>query len=356
MKGILQTGLAMCLETQQEGCKNMDLEWLYSTPSNLLWVDKVYIPKSMYSLITDEYPCDIFDNGKSHEAAKVNKLVFEILESVGILEILKPNIISQETSDLLYEQIESDYDLLKNAGIAKDVENGHFVRMGDENYCRPMLWSLYAALLISQQNDATFLLKDSETEYLKNLWGIKYYGRDMLSSERNEVINNVLSIIFPDLSLGHDFLFDSKDHCEMCARYTSCSDKYIGEIEKQLFYILEQREKEEVKQLCSVIDRISNNTINSMCPMDVNEFLRELNCEKIKAQKKLSKVFPKIERWTSLITTISTPLTLGTIWDKDVLSIIGATGLGISQAIDKISSNVKDKYQWVNLLNKACLQ
>jgi hypothetical protein len=321
-------------------------------PSNLLWVDKVYIPKSMYDLIINEHACDIFDNGKSQEVAKVNKLIFEVLSSLGILETLQPNIISQETSDLLYRQIESDILLLKDLEEAMDEGNGHFVRVGNESYCRPMLWSLYAALLVSQQNDATFLLKDSETEYLKKLWSIKYYGENLLSVERNEAIANVLTVLFPDLHLGHEFLFDSKEKCNICTRYNLCSDKYLSEIEKQLFYILEQREKEEVKQLCQILDRISSRQINSMSAMDVNELLRELNCEKIRAQKKLAKVFPKVEKWTSLIASISVPLAFGSLWDKDMLTILGAAGLGLSQTIDKIALAVKNNYRWVGLLNK----
>lgn len=352
MKSILQTGLAMCLETQQGVCKNMDLEWLYMAPSNLLWVDKVYIPKSMHDLIINEHACDIFDNGKSQELAKVNKLIFEVLSSLGILETLQPNIISQEASDLLYRQIESDLLLLKNLEEANDEDDGHFVRVGDEHYCRPMLWSLYAALLVSQQNDATFLLKDSESDYLKKLWSIKYNGMNLLSTERNEAISNVLTVLFPDLHLGHEFLFDSKEKCEICTRYNLCSDKYLSEIEKQLFYILEQREKEEVRQLCHILDRISSNQINSMSTMDVNELLRELNYEKIRAEKKLAKIFPKVEKWTSLITAVSVPLAFGSLWDKDMLTILGTAGFGLSQAIDKISSRLKDNYRWVGFLNK----
>lgn len=306
----------------------------------------------MYDLIINEHACDIFDNGKSQEVAKVNKLIFEVLSSLGILETLQPNIISQETSDLLYRQIESDILLLKDLEEAMDEGNGHFVRVGNESYCRPMLWSLYAALLVSQQNDATFLLKDSETEYLKKLWSIKYYGENLLSVERNEAIANVLTVLFPDLHLGHEFLFDSKEKCNICTRYNLCSDKYLSEIEKQLFYILEQREKEEVKQLCQILDRISSRQINSMSAMDVNELLRELNCEKIRAQKKLAKVFPKVEKWTSLIASISVPLAFGSLWDKDMLTILGAAGLGLSQTIDKIALAVKNNYRWVGLLNK----
>lgn len=96
---MFQTGLALGnLSGNCEAC-NIDLSWLYSSPSKLLWLDKIVVTDYLWKLLDNpnlaKYgEINDGDNLRRITYDKSNKLVFEILDSVGLIERISDNFVS----------------------------------------------------------------------------------------------------------------------------------------------------------------------------------------------------------------------------------------------------------------------
>lgn len=350
MKNIFQSGLALGIDTGACSCCNINFEWLFNSTTNLLWVDKIFITQTMWDLITKENGRTAeFSKGKDEASSKAIKLIFEILKSVNLIEIIDiSNVISKSQSDQIFDQIDSDLSLLANN--YNTINDGHIIQMEENQYCAPALWTLYASILLSQLYNANFTLEENELDYLKKLLPLKLQNTLAINvgNKNNMAINEVLRLSLPSINLGHSYLFDSAEICAECSRELECKDSYLIDIEKQIFNILTQREYDEVQQLCMTLDRICSSKFKNDFEIEPALLMRELATEKIKIQKNINRVFPKVERWNNLITTISTTLSLGAFIDKPILTGIGGAGLLVSQATKSISDYYLSKNKWVN--------
>lgn len=257
MKKILQTGLAFGIENGSCSACNLNYSWIFGTPSNLLWVDKIVVTKSIWDIVTKETNFPIEKDEKhnvirDYRIGKTIKLVFEILNSVNLIEILDSNQITEEDSNLIYNQINEDINLLKNNGMVKS-DDGHMYSIDNYEYCIPMLWTLYASLVFSRRNNCNFSLDNSELSYLQTLLPIKL-GRNISIGEKTSAISEVLELFIPEVDLWPEYLFQDLNHCNRCINIRKCNDSYLGDVEKRLFNLLEQREHEEIIEFCRVLD------------------------------------------------------------------------------------------------------
>lgn len=154
MKNILQSGLALGIPTQHCNCINMDFNWIFANPTNFLWVDNVIVTESMWSIITGTGSLGFVEKSKQDSFSKTIRHVYSILNDVGIVKIISDNSITQEEGDNLYNKIQDDIELLGESV----KEQGDRMKIGRYCYCPPALWSLYAALYLSRNNNACFML------------------------------------------------------------------------------------------------------------------------------------------------------------------------------------------------------
>lgn len=354
MKKILQTGLAFGIENGSCSACNLNYSWLFNTPSNLLWVDKVVVTKPMWKILTrdqsaaekDEKHSGIFD----YRIAKTIKLVFEILKSVNLIEILDSNEISEDDSKLIYNQIDEDISLLKNNGLVKS-DDGHLYSIGDYEYCVSMLWTLYASLIFSRRNDCNFSLEYSEFSYLQTLLPIKL-GYSVSIGEKSSAISEVLDLFIPEVDLWPKYLFQDLGHCNNCINIKKCDDTYLLDVEKRLFSLLEQREHEEIIEFCRVLDSICDTKFKNDLEIDTRELIRELNIEKVKVQRKLNKSYNRVKNWSKFIGIVSAGLSLGALFNCPTMTAISGVGVFASQTIEQVNDYFQKKYNWVNFVNQ----
>ncbi|WP_143058361.1 hypothetical protein [Prevotella sp. khp7] len=347
MKNILQSGLALGIPTQHCSCTNMDFNWIFSNPTNFLWVDNVIVTESMWSIITGTDALGFVEKSKQDSFSKTVRLIYSILNDVGIVKVISDKSITQEEGDNLYNKILDDIELLGDSV----KEQGSRMKIGKYCYCPPALWTLYAALYLSRNNNACFMLDQSEMAFLKKVLPLKMDKQVRIASS-NTAINEVLSITLPSFELWHHYLADSANKCNLCVNERKCKDEYLSVIEKQVFNLLEYRERDEIKQLCLLMDRICSDRFKEEYEIDPKDLLHEINVEKVKVQRKLNTTYKNIERWKNIVMTISAGLAMGGFFGNGTLSAIGGMGLLATNVLGANISQVEKKHRWVNLFNK----
>ena len=348
MKNIFQKGLALGIPSVSCSCSNMDFEWLYANPMNLLWMDNLVITQNMWNLVMSECHSANFGKGKEDVFAKSNKLIYSILNDVGLVKILPDGCIDEDTKNEIYSQIESDLELLGNSVKEED----DLLWINRYCYCIPSLWTLYASLFLSRQNNAGFMLFENELSYLKTILPLKYPNMSpMPIARRATAINEVLKMALPNFKVGHEYLFDSMERCSVCVKIDECKDSYLSKIEKQVFTILEYREREEINQLCTLMDRICSEKFLNDYEIAPSELMHEINVERVKVQRKINKIYRTFERWKNVVMTVSAGMTLGGFFSYPTLAAVGASGVLATNVADKILTEQEKKSKWVNLFN-----
>lgn len=354
MKKLFQTGLALGNISGNCSACNIDLSWLYHTPSKLLWLDKIVVTDYLWNLLVSPprtvYKEDHDINTYQRDLMqKTGKLVFELLDSVGLIEHISENFVSDDNYEAINKQIDSDFDLLLELGKVK-TEDSHIYSIGECQYCKPRLWTLYFSLLAARRLDANISLDKEELFYLRTLLPLKLYG-DVSVSRSSNAINEILEMKIPQVNIWPKLAFNDKEKCFMCANLDKCNDSYLLDLEKKLFTLLEYRQHDEIQEFCTVLNRICNTRFINQYEVDSAELLRELNIEKVKIQARLNKTYKKVDNWVKVVGTISAALSLGAIFNCPELSPIGAVGLFSSNVGEKINDYFKNKYRWVNFVN-----
>ena len=344
-KCIFQNGLALGNAHDACSCSNINVDWIFKHPSNLLWVDKILVTKDMFKNIVSS-DVDMKDTRYSAVEKSV-KLIYQILDSVGLVQIIDDNIISSEERDAIYRQMADD---IKDMEIREcDESNSELFSIGNYEYCIPALWTLYASILVSIKTNSSFSLDEREFNYLSYL--LNATAQPVIPARSSSAITSVMEVFLPEMKLGHDYLFDS--NCPECANKIKCSDSYLSVIESQTFAILKERGREEIIQLQEVLDGICQKYFNDLT-VDIapKELLRQLNIEKQKVQEKVLAKYQKVERWSSLASTIVSVGTAGAaLLGHPVLSAALAVSIPVIDGINKRAHSDNEGYKWVNFVN-----
>lgn len=341
LKNILVTGLILGKETDMCPCSNVDTEWLFGRPSDLLWADKIIVTKNEWDVITD---------GADKSAyTQAVKLIFEQLQGEGMVQLIPDSVISQSRAESILENIKADLKCIEDLCSESEAEHDHIMTMGKFHFCVPSLWTLYAAIELSRMYNANFSLSQDELGYLLELLPRKYEWE--IHAGRKRAIDEVLSLYLPSVELGHAYLADSeRGRCQKCANYEKCSGNYLKEIEKQVDSIMKLRQYDEIRMTCEVMDEICERSLAQGHVLTGDELWMDLQEEARKTEKTAKKNLPKIKMWRK----ISAYATIG----------LGAASflhpvIGVGAAIPAIAGEVLAEYEediiketsWVNFVN-----
>ena len=191
MKKIFQTGLALGNISGNCNVCNIDMSWLYNTPSKLLWLDKIVVTEHLWNLLVSSKKSEykVMKDGDSFQRDLMNKtekMIFEILDSVGLVERISDSFVSEKYYNVISKQIDSDFELLLNRGLIKTIDS-HIYNIGECRYCIPKLWTLYFALLASKRLDANISLNNEELTYLRTLLPLKLENNVPVSRASNAI-------------------------------------------------------------------------------------------------------------------------------------------------------------------------
>lgn len=126
MNKRFQTGLAFGNENGVCELCNLNYSWLFNAPSNLLWVDKIVVTKPIWDIISGKGDASEEKNTNDQGVIihKSAKLAYEILNSVGLVEIVDSNEIGKEESDIIFNQIEDSFSNFQHGRVVYHRNGG----------------------------------------------------------------------------------------------------------------------------------------------------------------------------------------------------------------------------------------
>lgn len=348
MNKVLITGLGvgkaldLCYEC------NLNFSWLVDNPSTLLWADKILLPRECFDFVKT--------TNKRLDA--IIDITLETLDKKNLLEKLPNNIKYTDEEQLrIYAQFLRDRELLlkyfpKTIKEGEDDEHKEFF-IEDYHYCAPYIASLYGAMELANKNKAQCLFNKNDAMYLKYLNGIK--------SNNQEPINNIYSEIFstllPNESIIPNFAIHNEEKCKSCKHEDSCKEEYDN-YTKTLNSILSYRNYDELFQARKNVEKIISKKGEIRDDKDVAEVISQFNEKKDIINKNIYKLFPKIKRWTNMVTLLSTPVTIGSGVlaalgnTNPIVPIISGSVVAIDEGIKKAMENYTDNNRWVSFLDK----
>jgi hypothetical protein len=282
-------------------------------------------------------------------------LVLDIVDNDKMIDIfdMKNEYQDSITNEIIYE-VEADTKLMLECFpevIKKGSNNvpGEILINGLE-YCTPRIGSIYASLRISQDRDANCLFNIRDYTFLKYKYGI--YNQLVSNVNRINAFAEVFNLYLPNELVLHDYASESDERCGKCSRYSRCKDTYLKDIEDNTQKVLGWRNYDEIIQAKEEIEKIINmkNKIDTFIdPIEIkNEFCKKQE----QINKKINRVFPKIQRWTNLVTIFGIPATIFSAATANVPSTIVSAGVtGAAKAVDEYIKYYKNKNSWVGFLN-----
>lgn len=339
MNKVFVTGTAVGNELKLcEPCL-LDFSWLIERPSTLIWADKIVITKKALNKYLSK------NDSKTEKAIK---LILEIAKDNNVLEIIEIDEKLKMGIEPYFQQSIQEFDRLTkilpviNAGINQEhiVEE---IKIANQYYCLPYVSSLYTQIGIANKMGANCLFNERDFTYLKYVKKV----------DKTRIFNEIFSIYFPNELVLHSYAIEQEKRCQQCIKFDECKDNYLKEIENNTSRILNWRNYDEIYTAKHEIDKIIKLKEKIKDDYDTEDIKKEFIEKQKKINKNIKKAFPKIKRWTSLATIISTPATICSAVNSNIpATIVSASIAGASKILEEGMKYYENKNNWVSFINK----
>jgi hypothetical protein len=354
---VLVTGLWMGSSEDTENCQvcNYDYSWVFSNPSTLIWADKIILTPFVEKIIENEtYP----DEGDA--IAKVMKKTIETAGSYGIIETRDPsNVITSEVLEKIANETDFDMKLLHQLfpnqvrlGDDRKVPGQFFV--GGQEYCAPVVQSIYASLILAKAWNARCLFSSRVFNYCRYKFGTSVIADRNLGQPPN-AFDTIFSSYMPEYNIFPEYVYPNirESKCVICAKENKCSKEYLSMFESNLSKYLEIREYDEVTQIKGLIQDIISRLEFSGEKADHDSVIREFKNEEGKMVRRIRHTFPRVNRWSNIALIASVPATVvGLSTGLPIVSVIGASIAGLSKAANEYVKYLESKYEWIGFTTK----
>lgn len=351
MNKVLVTGLALTNFEESSSCNlcNYDYSWIFNHPSVLLWADKIVLTPTIKSVIDDcIYP---EENGK---LAKAIKILFDILGDSDLIELQdEKRVLTTTGVEQITEQIEKDRILLSEKypskiklGDDKKVPGQFFIETNE--YCLTRIAQIYISLLLSRAWNASCLFEPAIFDFLRYRIGII----NVPKQSRVGVVDSfkmILESYLPNLPLVPHYAYGQE--CAVCKSQKKCSDTYLNDLERNAVKIIKWRAYDEINQLKEIIQDLIDN-LNTCDEIDTDEIHKKFQTKALKMNKLINGVFPKIKRWSHLITCASIPFAIaGLAISNPLLTLTSASFAGSLEITKQMLSWIESKNRWIGFTN-----
>lgn len=340
MNRVMVSGYALGSDPKLDVCQvcNFDLTWLFENPQILLWIDRIVVTSEILHAIEDS-------RGIEGDLGKGLQITFSKLESAGLIELKKvSDAISRKRSKSILKHIEEDERILLETfpEHIKRNEDDHLI-VNRQNYCSAILWSIYASIELANKWNANLVLPPYAYNYLRYKNGISVAQK---KDDKIAGFNKIFNTIVPKMSLFPHILFE-KNNCSACAKMNHCRKNCLHEVEQNVKTILEWRLYDEFHQLREVLGKISKQ-VSENTEVSADDILNACLAEELKIRRRVKSIFPRVERWSNLVTILSVPMVVaGISVGSSTVASIGAATAGISTITNKYIETLKSGYRWV---------
>jgi hypothetical protein len=321
-----------------------------------LWADKIIVTPVMWnSIISEEFP------SHKEEFSRAIKLIFEKLNSEGIIEICKPNkIIDKSMTKYIEGQVCKDMETLSTSfpsaislNFGKKHKKGKkspdTLIIKDYDYCPPHLSAIYGSLMLSRIIGAQPLFNNRSFEFLKYRFGIDINN----CQTKIETFNSIFNMAFPNEDIFPEIVLTDESRCNSCAKKNICRKDYLKYLDDKIDEIIKWRKYDEISQVKAVVNNIISDCNNGDVELDYKDIIKKYREKENKANILIKSTFPKVKRFANIATLISLPFAvLGAATSDALITTSGlsvaALGLGSKEVIELLES----KFRWLGFLKK----
>lgn len=344
---IMMSGLSLNADVyDRPGCVSCDYDfgWVFEHPSTLLWADKIILTPSIMQIIQKEtWPRD-----KNTPYATVLHRFFDLAGEKGLVDVRKPNLKDlQPFIQVVSYQADKDRLLLAERYPdavkleTKGAPGG--LHISDSHYCAPRVAAFYFGAILARLWNATLLMNNHTQLYFEHRLGLI---DDESNTRRNvfSAFEHVFSEILPEVNIAPS---TNKKSCWNCKKLDACDHTQPKEIEKNIRDLLAWRDYDEIIQLRDVVTRIASRCVSDGS-VSGSEIVREFQAERDKLHRQMTKLFPKVHRWSKFSTIMSVPIIVaGVTSGVPLVGGIGAGIAGLAKIAEKYVDILKSKNRWV---------
>jgi hypothetical protein len=120
--------------------------------------------------------------------------------------------------------------------------------------------------------------------YLQLLINLKY-NSNLNVGAKGSSITEVLNVLVPQVRIWPEYVLEDSKHCVKCINCQKCSNNYLPKIEKNITHLLSLRNCDEIRQLCEIMDKITEEKFKSGLDIDGESLLHDVRIEALAAQK-----------------------------------------------------------------------
>jgi len=351
---LLVTGRAVGLEGGPCKVCNYNFGWLVEHPSVLLWADRILVTKSIWDVVQAEtYP-------EPRTLAKSCKVILDLARDRGLVEVRDPSsFLTQELWETVSAQAERDLERIKTAfpdrvdsrsmAETEPTAPGETVIDGF-HYCTPHVSTIYASLILAKFWGANSLCDEAALRYLRYKFGIAAFPGQV---DRGivESFAAVFDAYFPNEPLLPHYALQSASACSTCKHQSGCRDDYLRDVERNTIDLLKWREYDEFQEAKAVFEKIVHRQGGASEKLDAAEIANEFDAQKTALARRTRSVFPKVKRWSNVVTLVSIPLMIaGLATDASLLTLGGTGSAGVAQLGKQYVEFLQSKYRWVGFL------
>jgi hypothetical protein len=273
-------------------------------------------------------------------------LIFQHLDQAKTIHIIDDSLITDTDIDHIKQQVVDDIGLICPEYLKGEE---HTFLYQNNHYCQPALQALYAGICLSFKLGTTISLDSMESDYFRSLFALKYNAKS--KAGKNIFIGELLKTYLPEIEIGHHFLYESSHkECGICAKEKDCKSNYLNKIEQQIKQVILYRERDEVRQLCEMIDEVIDKDYSNATMKDIDLYKKQIEEIAYAKQQKLRRAFREYDKWKPLVTCASVGLTIAGLAGKTEFGIAGV-GLGVfEKLLSQYAESMQKKNSWVNLV------
>ncbi len=348
MNKVIVTGLGLGNDFGVCSTCNLNFSWVIEKPSVLIWADKIVITQNAWDYQTKTAK-DKFN--------KAINIVLEIMETNGLIEIVKPSkLFTPEVKDNIYQDAKRDIENLltqfESTCKKGDKKVPDEIIIEKNPYCGPYIASIYASLKLSEKIDANCLFNQRDYNFLKYKYGLQTNSK--INYNAVQAMNEIFTLYFPNELVLHNYAFTSDKKCKKCERIQDCSKKYLIDIEKNTNEILKWKNYDEISRAKEELNKVIKNKKHLNQKNYIENIKKEYIEKQNKINKNIKKIFPSVKRWTNLATIVAAPLTVYSVISKNPTTLVASASIiGISKLLEESMKYYENNNSWVGFINKV---
>ncbi|MGB4440977.1 MAG: hypothetical protein WBJ62_01985 [Coriobacteriia bacterium] len=317
---------------------SLDIDWLLSHPSTLLWADPLFMAESDF-----QHVHGLPGSGTEAETESL-RLFFDSMRDEGVIQPIDPGaILTPEAETFVSQQVEADEATFGGTGARDEQHEGPVdyarIELAGNRYCAVIIQGIYGTLVTARLLDATAIMDSPRLMFCRDRFSAMAERPDV--GHEVDAINAVYDVFLPDVPTMGDY----RVFCgvrDTCVHGCECDKDAKANTLRLVDDILKLRDSPDLKSLARYVDQKLPEV-----GYDDTALLSAMRADLRKMQKRILDVVPRVQSVSRLALYASIPAYLAAIGGKPGLLTLAPPALvAFSRALGSYGEKIEKEYRW----------